>query len=373
MGRLFASLALTALQGARFALAASRQEYIDHAIDAANILCASYNTKDGLFDGGDGSAGWWTSANALTTIGNVASLDASLLGTAEEIFSRTFTKAPYAPVAAKYNVQRGTFLDDFFDDEGWWALAWLKAYDVTGNTTYLDEAKTIFAHIDAATNGHCGGRPWTRIDENNQINSITNELYFALAASLANRVSDDRKDFYVGLANYQADWFYASGLLGSGGNDLIVDALDISTCQPNTSSTVWTYNQGVILGALVEMHHLTSDPTYLDTAYAIARGVTGHMVSADGVLTEYGYPDVQEGAEQFKGVFVRNLMYLYLAAPEEEGYRDFLTRNADVLWERGRDGSGRFGVNWQGPVRGVDAVSQGSGVDCLVAAAAVAA
>ena len=366
-------LSLLALHGAHLTLAASKQDYINNAIDAANTLCASYDYENGLFAGNDAEAGWWTSANALTTIGNVAALDASLLGTAEDIFACTFIKAPYAPVAAKYNVQRGTFLDDFFDDQGWWALAWLKAYDVTGNTTYLDEAKSIFADIDAATNGHCGGRPWTRIDAEQQVNSITNELYFVLAASLANRVpdSDSKRPFYVGLAHYQADWFNSSGLLGSGGNDLIVDALDMTSCKPNASSTVWTYNQGVVLGALLEMHRLTSSPSYLDAAHYIARSVTSRMVSADGILTEYGYPDVQEGSEQFKGVFVRNLMELHRVAPDR-GYADFLMKNADSIWERARDESGRIGVNWQGPVRSVDAVSHGSGLDCLVAAAAVA-
>lgn len=361
---------LLALSAVHLTFAASRQDYINNAIDAANILCASYNTNNGLFDGGDGTAGWWTSANALTTIGNLAALDVSLLGTAEDIFSCTFSKAPYAPVAAQYNVQRGTFLDDYFDDQGWWALAWLKAYDVSGNVTYLEEAKTIFADIDAATNGHCGGRPWCRIDEDNQINSITNELYFALAASLANRVSDN-KDFYVGLASYQADWFYNSGLLDSGGNDLIVDALDVSNCQPNRSGIVWTYNQGAILGAFVEMHRLTGDQKFLDSAHRIAQGVTSHMVSSDGILTEYGYPDVQEGAEQFKGVFARNLIYLHQASPDQ-GYADFLMKNADSISKSARAGDGRIGVNWQGPVQSVDAVSHGSGLDCLVGAAAVA-
>ena len=283
-------LSLLTVGNLRLSFAGSRQDYINNAIDAANNLLSSYSFNNGLFDGGDGEAGWWTSANAVTTIGNLASLDQSLLGTAEDVFECTFNKAPYAPVAAKYNVQRGTFLDDFFDDQGWWALAWLKAYDVSGNTTYLDEAKEIFADIDAATNGHCGGRPWTRIDEDNQINAITNELYFALAASLANRVgyADPQRSWYVGLASYQADWFQSSGLYSSGGNNLIVDALDVGNCQPNRSSTVWTYNQGVILGALVEMERLTLDPKFLTLAHAIASSVTSRMVSAEGILTEYG-------------------------------------------------------------------------------------
>lgn len=84
------------------------------------------------------------------------------------------------------------------------------------------------------------------------------------------------------------------------------------------------------------------------------------------------YPDVQEGAEQFKGVFARNLMHLQ-ARDGRQAYADFLRKNADSLWETGRDSSGRIGINWQGPLREVDAVTQVSGLDCLVAAAAATA
>ena len=149
-----------------------------------------------------------------------------------------------------------------------------------------------------------------------------------------------------------------------------MDGIDPSNCQPNTSAIVWTYNQGVILGAFVEMNDLTGDQKYLDSAKVIAEGVTNHMVSSDGILTEYGFPDVLEDASQFKGVFARNLMYLHQKAPDQ-GYADFLRKNADEIWSSDKDDDGQIGVNWQGPVKNVDAVSHGSGLDCLVAAAAV--
>ena len=39
------------------------------------------------------------------------------------------------------------FLNDYYDDEGWWANAWIRAYDLTGNTNFLNMAKTIFSDL----------------------------------------------------------------------------------------------------------------------------------------------------------------------------------------------------------------------------------
>ena len=47
----------------------------------------------------------------------------------------------------------------YFDDEEWWGLAWLKAYDLTQNATYLRRSQAVFD--DLATRSwsdtSCGG------------------------------------------------------------------------------------------------------------------------------------------------------------------------------------------------------------------------
>lgn len=52
----------------------------------------------------------------------------------------------------------------YYDDEGWWSLAWIAAYDITGDTRYLQMAESIFSNMAAAYNTTpCGGLWWDKV------------------------------------------------------------------------------------------------------------------------------------------------------------------------------------------------------------------
>jgi len=94
-------------------------------------------------------------------------------------------------------------------------------------------------------------------------------------------------------------------------------------------------------------------------------------LTEDGILTEQG-EDLGEDGAQFKGVFVRGLAALDAQAPDE-AFAEFLRRNADSVWERGRgDGGEVIGPNWAGEEQGkVWMAGHAAGLDVLVAAAQV--
>jgi hypothetical protein len=206
----------------------------------------------------------------------------------------------------------GNFTSDALDDTAWWTLAWIEAYDVTGNSTYLDMARFDADYMYQYVDNVCGGGIWWSIARTYK-NAITNELYILTAAALHNRIPGDTK--YLNQAREMWTWFKQSGMIN--GEHLINDGLR-NDCTSNRDTT-WTYNQGVILGALVELYKATGDKVYLDEAMLIADAVVGSAVlSPNGILTEpcEGSGPVSCGqydggcdcnAITFKGVFMSKI------------------------------------------------------------------
>ncbi len=58
--------------------------------------------------------------------------------------STTHTNTYTADIAITFNHNNSNnFLNSFYDDEGWWAITWIKAYDLTHRTNYLDMASSV--------------------------------------------------------------------------------------------------------------------------------------------------------------------------------------------------------------------------------------
>jgi predicted alpha-1,6-mannanase (GH76 family) len=305
-------------------------------------------------------SGWWHTANAITVLGNYEQLTGS--AAYDSVFANTFTAA---------QSQHANFVNSYYDDDGWWALAWIEAYDVTGNTQYLDMAETIFATISGAWDSTCGGGVWWSTSKTYK-NAIANELFLSIAAKLANRTTGSARAGYLSWAQKEWSWFKASGMINA--QNLVNDGLNSSHPNACTSNgaTTWTYNQGLILGGLVELNTAAKDPALLPQAQAIASAAIRNLVK-NGILTEPGTLTGGD-APQFKGIFMRNLMALYAAAPDPE-YKAFADANAASILAHDRNGDEsndwQFGGLWQGPFDSADATRQTSAIDALLAAAAM--
>lgn len=203
-------------------------------------------------------------------------------------------------------------------------------YDVTGNKKYLRTAESIFNNMaEAYGTTPCGGLWWDKY--NTYVNAIANELFLSVAGHLANRAGP-RKDAYLDYAKREWAWFQRSGMINS--QNLVNDGLDNATCE-NNGGTVWSYNQGVILGGLTELSRATSDDRYITKAKLIADAAIQNLTDSNGILHDVCEPDCGADGSQFKGVFARNLQILQQYSPETR-YASFLDKNANSIWKYDR-------------------------------------
>jgi predicted alpha-1,6-mannanase (GH76 family) len=259
---------------------------------------------------------------------------------------------------ARYRGRRSRY----YDDDGWYLNAWLRAYDVTGDSAYLDEARALFAGMTAAWDDVCGGGLWWNSDRGYK-NAITNELFLLAAARRHRRTGTPTGEgSYHDWALREWNWFEASGMINA--SHQVNDGLDGSCA--NNGGVTWTYNQGVILGALVELWRITGDGAYLVRARQIADAAIGTLVDAGSILAEPGEPETCRGdALIFKGIFVQGLARLYHADPASRpAYWSFLNANADSVWSASRGWRNGIGSAWAGRSGRANAATQASA--CLL-------
>ena len=134
-----------------------------------DTLVSQYDVRTGIWP----TTGWWNSANALTAVLDymLSSGDRRYLWVVENTY------------AQKIDAAQGNFINEFVDDTGWWALAWIRAYDLTGDAKYLRTAQRDVDFMWQAHDDTCGGGLWWTVNHTYK-NAIASELFIQAAAQL---------------------------------------------------------------------------------------------------------------------------------------------------------------------------------------------
>ncbi|HEY3867943.1 MAG TPA: glycoside hydrolase family 76 protein [Actinocrinis sp.] len=303
-------------------------------------LMQYFNTGTGRWDSSLG----WQDAQALTTLIDYMQLSGD----------STYSYA----IADVYNDNGANrFTDQYIDDTGWWGMAWLRAYQYTGNTAYLQTAEYDDNYMSGYWDSGCGGLWWSTAETND--NAIENELYLELSASLHNAMSGDTT--YLSRAEQEWTWFSGSGLINS--KDLVNDGLNVSTCQNNGNPT-YTYNQGVVLAGLAQLSLATGNSALITTADGIATAATTTLTS-NGILVDPCEPNgCANDGYSFKGIFVRDLAE-FARATGNSAYNGFLDDQEASILGRDTNSSGQSGVYWSGPISALTMPNQQSAADAF--------
>ena len=245
----------------------------------------------------DGSlTGYWTYANGW---------DAMLDGV-----ERT-DGAQYAGLIQSFydgQNERG-WLNNYYDDECWMTLALIRAYDLTTNVVYLNQAQALYADVQTGWDTTCcgavkGGMWWDKA--HTQKATAANAGAALAGARLYQRTTNAA---YLNFAaQVYAFWW-----------NNMVNQKTFQVCDhinPDGTKVWWrfTYNEGLMIGASVELNEATGNAAYLANAHKIAT----FMLNNECVPTAYGnvlYDGDNTGCggdcHQFKGPAYRYLMRLY--------------------------------------------------------------
>lgn len=306
------------------------------ADSSSGALNYNYWNASGYYNsnnGGNTNFGYWWQAHSLDVL-----VDA---------YTRTqstgyagFINNWYTGVKAKNG---GSFIGQYYDDMGWIALALLRAYDATKDARFKTEVDALWTNIQTGWNTTMGGGIAWQKNQTYYKNSPANGPACILAARRYERFQDPNDLVWA----KQIYGWWKNTLLDPG-TGLVYDGINQAGDGKINTSWKFTYNQGVFIGAAIELYTITGDGGYLNDAMKTANyTINDPTLSPLGILNDEGAGD----AGLFKGIFVRYFIQLILNKDIDPGYRTrfitYLKNNAETLWINGTIRPGiLFGTNW---------------------------
>jgi predicted alpha-1,6-mannanase (GH76 family) len=237
-----------------------------------------------------------------------------------------------------------TFLNEYYDDMLWNALAMLRVYDATKDKKWLDETVTLWEDIKTAWNDTLGGGMAWQKGQRYYKNTPVNGPAIILAARLYQRLKrPDDLDWAKKVYAWQKK------VLVDSKTGLVYDGINQDNDGKLNTTWKFTYCQGVWIGGTLELYRITNDPAYLADATKTADlSITDPTLTTNGLMRDEGKGD----GGLFKGVLVRYLTQLILepdlSRPQQVRYAAFLKHNAETLWQQGTDRPHfTFGTFWQ--------------------------
>ena len=308
---------------------------------------------------GDGFS-WWMSANDLTAI--IDNIRIANMASYQPVIGWIYAANRPAGAGGSTGDVFGDFKNHFIDDTGWWAMAWIDAYDLTGDSFYLTTAEDDANYMNSFWDSTCGGGVWWS-DSKTYKNSIANELDLYVNAALHNLIPGDTT--YLNQALNEWNWLdTTSGLLNSSFlfEDGEVPVSSGSTaCTIGTHTQTFTYNQGVILEGLAELYKATGNMSYLNDGEALANAsTTAPTLQVNGELAEPNdtaadtATSTDANAPMFKGAYIRGLMMLNSALASANSttagpFSCYLAKQSAVAYLNARNPADQYGYLWAGP------------------------
>ena len=193
--------------------------------------------------------------------------------------------------------------DRFYDDNAWLGLALVRHHELTNDAGLLRLAERVFSFVVSGWSTEAswqipGGIRWKEPANSRSRNTCANGPAAALAARLHDTTGDTT---YLDWAVRAYEWTRRA-LRGP-------DCLYADRIAPDgaRTPTIWSYNQGSMIGAGVLLAGQTMDSSFVDQAAATAAAYTASR-DVDALMS-------QDPA--FNAVLFRNLLLLDHVRPDD--------------------------------------------------------
>ncbi|MFB9330039.1 carbohydrate-binding protein [Paenibacillus aurantiacus] len=273
----------------------------------------------------------------------------------------------YAGTAAKYGQDWTN--NPFNDDIMWWAMGSARAYQLTGDPKYLEQAQYHFDFVYDTQwdDSFASGGIWWLNNDHSTKNACINFPAAQAAVYLYNITGEQR---YLDAATRIFKW---GKTMLSDGSGKIFDRIEVENgAIPDATH----YNQATFIGAAIGLYQATGNPVYLDDAIEAAQFTMTRLVDANGLLNYEGPNGDLKGG---KTILMRNLGFLQQAlashmdskyAAFRSSFNEWAAFNAEMAWSH-KNGESIVDGNWAGQLLAgtYESWSSASAVEALTAIA----
>lgn len=208
-----------------------------------------------------------------------------------------------------------------------WAIACVRAYRITGNGKYLEEAQKLYDRLWLTqVDNALGGGMWCRADDKGEKCSEAN-LCAVIAALGLYHATQDMKYLLQGRRLYA----WAAGHLFDAATGSVSGGL---AADGSLSCAASNRDAGLFVGASMRLYRATGKAVFLANAKKAADRLVAICEDGDGV--DAGLPG---------GIAMRYLAEI-ARRPGCERYREFILANACSAWTSRRLSDGLNGPDW---------------------------
>jgi predicted alpha-1,6-mannanase (GH76 family) len=289
--------------------------------DSRSIFYAN-NTKNT-------NVNYWWQAHAMDAL-----VDASIRVNDDRYFDK---------IAAHYNGVKNAnhgYENDYYDDMAWMGIALVRAYEITKVDEYLNTAIFLWHDIKTGWNDNQGGGIAWNKNQLSYKNTPSNASTAILCCRLYN-VTNEKK--YLNLAENIMNWL--QNVLVDKPTGLVWDGVGRNGGTSVDKGWLFTYNQGIYIGACTELFNITGDVAWRERAIKTADNAMTAMCTVPNILKDEGGGD----GGLFKGILVRYMKFFadqpFVKKSKSDAYNDFLKHNADRLWLSGKSKASPFIFN----------------------------